>query len=87
LYVICASRALAATNYNNFDTAHGQFKYPVIEEDDKKYDEGRYCKLNEYPQRLELLQATQPIVWDEFPSNHRNNMKVSTNSSTDSTIK
>jgi len=71
LCVGCASTALAATNYEKFDTAHGLFKYPVIEDDDPETDE-QCCKLHEYPQRLELLQATQLIIWDEFPSNHRN---------------
>ena len=72
LSVGCASTALAATNYDKFDTAHGLFKYPVIEEDDKENDVEQCCKLNEHPQRLELLQSTNLIVWDEFPSNHRN---------------
>lgn len=70
LAVGCASTALAATNYEKFDTAHGLFKYPVIEEEDNE-TEDEQCKLIEYPERLELLQATQLIIWDEFPSNHR----------------
>jgi len=67
----CASTALAATNYENFDTAHGLFKFPVIEEDDKDINESGECKLMENSQRLELLQQTQVIIWDEFPSNHK----------------
>jgi len=73
LCVGCASTGLAATNYDNFDTAHGLFKYPVIEEGDVDEDDGEFCcKLYEHPERMELLQHTQVIVWDEFPSNHRN---------------
>ena len=67
----CASTALAATNYENFDTAHGLFKFPVIEEEDKDINENGQCKLIENAQRLELLQLTQVIIWDEFPSNHK----------------
>jgi len=73
LCVGCASTGLAATNYDNFDTAHGLFKYPVIEEGDVDEDDGEFCcKLYEHPERMELLEHTQVIVWDEFPSNHRN---------------
>ena len=71
LCVGCASTALAATNYNKFDIAHGLFKFSVVEEHDNECEE-QCCKLKEHPQRLELLQATQLIIWDEFPSNHRN---------------
>ena len=67
----CASTALAATNYENFDTAHGLFKFPVVEEDDKETNEEIKCRVKEYPERLELLQHIKLIVWDEFPSNHR----------------
>lgn len=73
LCVGCASTALAATNYENFDTAHGLFKFPVIEEDDRDIsdDNMQKCKLKENLQRLELLNNTQVIIWDEFPSNHK----------------
>jgi len=67
----CASTALAATNYENFDTAHGLFKFPVVEENDKETNEEIKCRVKEYPERLELLQHIKLIVWDEFPSNHR----------------
>jgi len=72
LCVGCASTGLAATNYENFDTAHGLFKYPVIEEGDVDEEDGEFiCKLYEHPERMELLQHAQVIVWDEFPSNHK----------------
>jgi len=72
LCVGCASTALAATNYEYFDTAHGLFKFPVIEEEDVVdiNDTGK-CKLLEHLQRLELLKQTQVIIWDEFPSNNK----------------
>jgi len=71
LCVGCASTALAATNYENFDTAHGLFKFPVIEEEEKETNEATTCNLDSFPERLELLQNTRLIIWDEFPSNHR----------------
>jgi len=71
LCVGCASTALAATNYENFDTAHSLFKFPVIEEEDKETNEATSCSLLSFPERLELLQHTKLIIWDEFPSNHR----------------
>jgi hypothetical protein len=38
----CASTGLAATNYENFDTAHGLFKFPVTEDGDDN-DEDEKC--------------------------------------------
>jgi len=67
----CASTGLAATNYENFDTAHGLFKYPVNEDDDENEEGENSCKLFEHPERLELLQNTQVFIWDEFPSNNK----------------
>jgi len=70
----CASTGLAATNYDNFDTAHGLFKFPVTEDGDNDDDDGdgRYLsKLYENPERMELLQQSKVIVWDEFPSNNK----------------
>ena len=55
LCVGCASTALAATNYDDFDTAHGLFKYPVDEDSDNLDDDNTLCKLQEHPERLELL--------------------------------
>ena len=72
LCVGCASTGLAATNYENFDTAHGLFKFPVTEdEDDDDEDDQCLSKLYKNPERMELLQHAQVIVWDEFPSNHK----------------
>jgi len=34
LCVGCARTGLAATNYDNFDTAHGLFKFPVTADGD-----------------------------------------------------
>lgn len=67
----CASTALAATNYDNFDTAHGLFKFPVNDENEEEDDLQNNCKLEDHPQRMELLQHTQVLIWDEFPSNHK----------------
>jgi len=69
----CASTGLAATIYENFNTAHSLFKYPVVEDEDR--DEANIVECMISPssntKRLELLQAADVIVWDEFPSNHR----------------
>ena len=68
----CASTGLAATNYDNFDTAHGLFKFPVTDEGDDNEDEvNNMNKLRDHPERFELLQHAQVIIWDEFPSNHK----------------
>ena len=69
----CASTGLAATIYENFNTAHSLFKYPVIEDEDRDEAHVVECQVNPEcnSKRLELLQATDVIVWDEFPSNHR----------------
>jgi len=72
LCVGCASTGLAATNYENFDTAHGLFKYPVTEEEDNDDEQDQFrSKLYENPERMELLQQARLIVWDEFPSNNK----------------
>ena len=72
LCVGCASTGLAATNYINFDTAHGLFKYPVTEEEDDDHEDNQcLSRLYENPERMELLQNAQVIVWDEFPSNNK----------------
>ena len=69
----CASTGLAATIYENFNTAHSLFKYPVLEDEDRDEANIVECQLSTEcnPKRLELLQAAAVIVWDEFPSNHR----------------
>ena len=69
----CASTGLAATVYENFNTAHSLFKYPVVEEEDRDEANTVECLLNpdRNPKRFELLLAAKVIVWDEFPSNHK----------------
>ena len=67
----CASTGLAATIYDDFYTAHSLFHFPVIEDEDRDEDSLLECKLLKHPKRYELLKATSVIVWDEFPSNHR----------------
>ena len=69
----CASTALAAQNYENFNTAHGLFHYPVIE-DMEDIDNILSIPLNldMYPERRELIEAAVVIIWDEAPSNEFN---------------
>jgi len=69
----CASTGLAATIYENFNTAHSLFKYPVVEDEDRDETNIVECMISpsSNTKRLELLQAADVIVWDEFPSNHR----------------
>ena len=67
----CASTGLAAAIYDDFNTAHSLFKFPVIDECDRDEDSVLDCNFNKHPRRLELLKEVNLIVWDEFPSNHR----------------
>ena len=67
---ICASTTLAATLYENAMTAHSLFKFPVEDDDQKDSEERTCCKL-ENTERLELLQNTHVIIWDEFVSNNK----------------
>ena len=67
---VCASTTLAATLYDNAMTAHSLFKFPVEDEDEKDSEERTSCKL-ENTERLELLQETHVIIWDEFVSNNK----------------
>lgn len=69
----CCSTALAATNYpNDFSTAHSLLCIPVEEEHEKDVDDDCIkCNLYKNPQRRQLLNAMSTLIWDEFPSNHR----------------
>ena len=73
----CASTALAAKVYDDFDTTHSLFKYPVID-NMEDIDDINDIKLNldEYPERIELIQNTSLIIWDESPSNEVNIFKT-----------
>ena len=66
----CASTALAAQVYDDFDTFHGLFKYPVIDnlEDIDMLDDV-IIKMENFPERKELIEKASVIIWDEFPSN------------------
>ena len=66
----CAATALAAQVYENFDTFHGLFKYPVVEEmEDIDQIDCIELSMSNYPQRKELINAASIIIWDEAPSN------------------
>lgn len=69
----CAT-ALAVQVYNDmeFDTLHGLFSIPVIE-DEEDYDNINriYCDLNRNKQKVELIFATSLFIFDEFFSNHK----------------
>ena len=69
----CASTALAANNYgNDFSTAHLLFSFPVVEEWEREDNTGpTECTLLYKHQRHMLVQDASLIIWDEFPSNHR----------------
>ena len=67
----CASTGLAATVYDNFNTAHSLFKFPVVEDQDRDEDREIRCQLKRDSNRYQLLKAANLIVWDEFPSNHK----------------
>ena len=77
LALVCAATGLAATLYFGGTTAHSLFKIPVEDEADREDEEHELsCKLPEGSQRLELLQAANLIVWDEFPNNHRQSFEA-----------
>jgi nucleoside-triphosphatase THEP1 len=73
LVTICASTTLAATNFENADTAHSTFAYAVQDDDDDfDGDTVQECQLDSkaYEQRLQLLENTSIILWDEVFCNH-----------------
>ena len=62
----------ASAGCGNFETAHALFLLPVIEEEDKEVDqEPMISGIRFKPERKELLENTDVIIWDEFFSNHR----------------
>ena len=69
----CAT-ALAVQVYPEmeFDTLHGLFSIPVIE-DEEDYDNinNIYCDLNKNKQKVELVNAASLFIFDEFFSNHK----------------
>jgi hypothetical protein len=68
IVVGCASTAFAANNYKDFFTAHSLFEIPVIE-DEENYNESEIehiCNLSKNLQRIELLNNTCVIIWDEI---------------------
>jgi hypothetical protein len=67
----CASTALAATNYDDFTTAHSLFCFPVIEDGDNDVSEPPSCNFMTNPQKLELIMAARVLIWDEMPCNHK----------------
>jgi hypothetical protein len=67
---MCASTNLAALAFPHCFTAHGLFGYPVLEDYDVN-DALEKTQCNPTQERLELLNATKVIIWDEFFMNHR----------------
>ena len=71
----CSATALAATIYenSNFETTHSLFKIPVNVDDDNEDETDIQCGLNEddgNKERIELLNNTSLIIWDECCSNN-----------------
>ena len=78
LVVGCASTAFAASNYENFYTAHSLFEIPVIE-DEEAYDNtqnNHKCNLDKKPQRKQLLDQVKVFIWDEISSQHIRDIKA-----------
>jgi hypothetical protein len=70
----CASTAFAASIYKDFQTAHGLFEIPVIDDNDadnEQQDKDFTCNLQTNPERLELLMNTRIIIWDEISSQNK----------------
>src|SRR3546814_16233614 len=77
LALVCAATGLAATLYEGGTTAHSLFKIPIEDEADLEDEEHELkCKLPCNSQRLELLMATNLVVWDEFPNQHRHSFEA-----------
>ena len=73
--VECSATALAATIYENanFETTHSLFKILVDLDDDNEDEKDIQCGLNEddgNKGRIELLNNTSLIIWDECCSNN-----------------
>jgi PIF1-like helicase len=69
IVVCCAATTLAANLYPFCETAHSCFKFPVIEDMDRDYENGPECQFT--GQRQELLESAKVIIWDEFVTNHK----------------
>jgi energy-coupling factor transporter ATP-binding protein EcfA2 len=69
----CASTGLAASVYQDmgFDTAHGLFSIPVID-DSESFDQelDLKCKFEKNQERADLLRAANIFIWDEIGSQH-----------------
>jgi hypothetical protein len=66
----CASTTLSALMSDGGRTAHALFKYPVIDDEDLDITEKPECLLENTP-RLQMLNDTSVIFWDEFISNNK----------------
>ena len=66
----CSSTNLAAGIFDDFDTAHSLFCYPVKEDEDED-DSERICNYDIKPGRQELLEAANVIIYDECANNDR----------------
>jgi hypothetical protein len=68
---VCASTAIAALNFKNDGmTAHNLFNFPVIDDIDRNIDDEK-SECNMSQERMELLENTNVIVWDEFLNNNK----------------
>jgi len=69
----CASTALAASVYQDmgFDTAHGLFSIPVVNDsEDYDLESNIKCEFVKNKQRFALLMAAKVFIWDEIGSQH-----------------
>jgi ATP-dependent DNA helicase PIF1 len=69
----CAATGVAAAQFDDFLTAHKLFELPVIDPQSRELNtELRYeSNLKSKPEKLELLQEANVIVWDEIFTNTR----------------
>ena len=75
----CSSTNLAAAIFDDFDTAHSLFCYPVKEDEDED-DSERVCNYDTKPGRRELLEAANVIIYDECANNDRMILEAALNS-------
>jgi signal recognition particle GTPase len=70
LGMICCATTLACNNYDHAMTAHSLFKFPVIEDSQRDYENPPTCKLTK-TDRLTLLHQLDFNIWDEAVSNNK----------------
>jgi len=65
IFLGCTITGLAATMYDNFNTANSFIKLPVVEDQDIDKERQIQCEYKRDSNRYKLLKAAYQIMWDE----------------------